>query len=91
LKPEFPLAYCARGVANFRTEHINEALLDFTAGIERNPKLAECYIDRGTLYLLTEAEYQKAIDDLTEALQLAPPSATALSRRGQAYEALGPA
>ena len=89
LKPEFALAYCAHGVANFRTEHINEALLDFTAGIERNPKLAECYIDRGTLYLLTEAEYQKAIDDLTEALQLAPPSATALSRRGQAYEALG--
>ena len=34
-------------------------------------------------------DYRKAIDDLTEALAAKPKDAIALSRRGQAHEALG--
>jgi tetratricopeptide (TPR) repeat protein len=39
--------------------------------------------------LPSPGEYQKAIDDLTRALASNDKSAIALSRRGQAYEALG--
>ena len=42
----------------------------------------------GNLYL-TLGEYQKAIDDLTRTLATNTRDAVALTRRGQAYEALG--
>jgi tetratricopeptide (TPR) repeat protein len=40
----------------------------------------------GSLYLIL-GEYRNAVDDLTQALAEKPGDPTALSRRGQAYEA----
>ena len=76
-------------MAKLHTNQISEALLDFTAGIDRDPKLAACYLDRGTLSLLIRGDYKKALDYLTEALILSPSNATALARRGEAFEGLG--
>jgi len=47
-----------------------------------------CHLNRGTLYLAL-GEYQKAIEDLMRAIGGKPSDAIALSRRGQAREALG--
>jgi tetratricopeptide (TPR) repeat protein len=60
----------------------------FRVAIDRDPKLTYCYFSRGSLYL-TLGDYQKAVSDLTTALGERPSDALALSRRGQAYEALG--
>src|SRR5262245_29707506 len=50
--------------------------------------LAYCYFNRGSLYL-TLGEHQKAINDLTEALKGRQGDSVALTRRAQAYQALG--
>jgi tetratricopeptide (TPR) repeat protein len=65
-----------------------EALVDYVVAIDRDPKLAYCYFNRGSLYL-TLGEYQKAISDLTEALGERHDDPFALTRRAQAYEAIG--
>ncbi len=56
--------------------------------IDRDPKLTYCYFNRGTLYL-TLGEYRKAINDYTEALGERQDDPVALTRRAQAYEAIG--
>jgi tetratricopeptide (TPR) repeat protein len=56
--------------------------------IDRDPKLAYCRFDRGALYL-TLGDYQKAINDLSEALLAKPNDPMALTKRGEAEEALG--
>jgi tetratricopeptide (TPR) repeat protein len=77
-----------RGIANFELGHYDDALVDYSVAIDRDPKLSYCYFSRGSLYL-TLGEYQKAVSDFTTALGERPSDALALSRRGQAYEALG--
>jgi tetratricopeptide (TPR) repeat protein len=88
LKPDFALAYCNRGLANFQLGRFDDALADYTVAIDRDATLTYCYFNRGNLYL-TLGEYQKAIDDLTRTLATNTRDAVALTRRGQAYEALG--
>lgn len=56
--------------------------------IGQAPSLTYCYFGRGNLFL-TIGEYQKAVNDFTEALSHQAPDALTLSRRAQAYEALG--
>jgi len=85
LKPDFALAYCNRGLANFQLGDYDHALVDYSVALQQDNG---CYLNRGTLYL-TLGEYQKAIDDLTRAIGDKPSNAIALSRRGQAHEALG--
>ena len=50
------------------------------------PKRADTYIDRAIAYR-EEREYEKAIDDLTEAIRLAPANGTAYLQRGKIYRA----
>jgi tetratricopeptide (TPR) repeat protein len=61
---------------------------DLDSGVQRDAKLPFCYANCGSLYLV-RGEYEKAISDFTEVVKLVPSDAMALSRRGQAYEALG--
>ena len=63
---------------------------DFTKPAEcAQQKSDRRLVDRGTLYLLIRGDYKKALDYLTEALILSPSNATALARRGEAFEGLG--
>jgi len=88
LKPDFALAYCNRGLANLQLGHYDEALVDYVVAIDRDPKLTYCYFNRGNLYL-TLGEYQKWISDFTAALGERRGNPLALTRRAQAYEAIG--
>ena len=78
----------ARGLANSELAHYDDAIADYSAGIERNPQEPYCRFNRGNLYL-TLGEYQKAIDDLSQALTAKHNDPIALTKRGQAEEALG--
>ena len=88
MKPDFALAYCNRGLANFELGRYDDALVDYSVAIDQDSKRTYCYFNRGNFYL-TIGEYQKAIDDFTQALGERQSEPTALSRRGQAHEALG--
>lgn len=59
--------------------HYDEALVDYVVAIDRDPKLTYCYFNRGSLYL-TLGEYQKAINDFTEAPGERRNDAVALTR-----------
>jgi len=87
LKPDFALAYCNRGFASVQLGRY-DGLADYSVAIEDDAALSYCYFNRGNLYL-TLGEFRMAVDDLTRALAARPKDATALSRRGQANEALG--
>jgi tetratricopeptide (TPR) repeat protein len=88
LKPDFAFAYCNRVLANSELAHYDDAIADYSVGIERNPREPYCRFNRGNLYL-TLGYYQKAVDDFCEALTAKPNDSTALTKRGQAYELLG--
>ena len=68
--------------------HYDDAIADYSAGIERDPREPYCRVNRGNLYL-TLGEHQKAIDDLSQALTAKHNDPIALKKRGQAEEALG--
>ena len=68
--------------------HYDDAIADYSAGIERDPREPYCRFNRGNLYL-TLGYYQKAVDDFSEALTAKPKDSVALTKRGQAYELLG--
>ena len=42
LKPDFALAYCNRGLANSQLAHYDDAIVDYSVAIARDPKLAYC-------------------------------------------------
>lgn len=97
LKPGFTLARCNRGFAYFRLGDYDHALADYTAGIAGSRGPSFCYLNRGTLFLAV-GEYEKAVTDFTSVIGAKPipqvvgdrpAGAIALSRRGQAHEALG--
>jgi len=69
------------------TRSLPLALADYSVAIDKDAALTRCYFNRGNLYLML-GEYQRAIDDFTEALGPSK-DAVILARRGQAYEALG--
>ena len=81
------LAYCNRGLANMQLGRYDEAC-----------RLRRCHRSRSQAHLLLLQSRQpvphsrripKAINDLTEALSERRDDAVALTRRAQAYEALG--
>jgi len=59
----------------------DEALVDYVVAIDQDPKLTYCHFNSGTLYL-TLGEYQKAINDFSEALKEKGNDPFALTRRG---------
>ncbi len=96
LKPTFAFAQCNRGFAYFQLGNYDHALTDYSAGVEHSKGPSFCYLNRGTLYLAL-GEYEKAIIDFTQVIGDQPitpvtgdrpAGAIALSRRGQAHEAL---
>ena len=76
LQPDFPLAYCNRGLEKTELGRYDEALADYTKAIEQDPNSTNCYFSTGSLYLAM-GEYQKAIDDFSRQLEFRTDAMTA--------------
>ena len=88
----------SRGVACAEQGEYDQAIADFTAAIELNPRLAEAYYNRGVVFYVEaeggydrgvehygQGEYEHAITDFTSAIELNPQYAEAYRYRGLAY------
>jgi lipoprotein NlpI len=81
-------AYNNRGTAYARTNQNDNALSDFNAAIQLNPRHQNAYVNRGDVYHW-KGQYEKAIADFDTALQLRAADELALYNRGNSYAALG--
>jgi len=68
------------------TDH---ALADYGEAIRLNPRYADAYGWRGMIYFWPKGDYERAVADLSRALQLKPDKQLYLSYRGQTYLAKG--
>jgi tetratricopeptide (TPR) repeat protein len=76
----------AQDVSDDQTLHSEVG--DWTRAIEKNPKNAEAYLERGWDYNELQ-QYDNAVYDLTQAIKLSPNSAIAYSRRAWVHDTLG--
>lgn len=77
-----------RGIAYTRIEQTDNALADFTAAIELNPRHETAYVNRGDVFQF-KGQYEKAIADYDAALAIERDDDVALYDRGNSYAALG--
>ncbi|XP_069947989.1 uncharacterized protein [Cherax quadricarinatus] len=82
-KEQIALVYNDRGQCRYMQVYFDEAVTDYTEAIKLDPTLAVAYYNRGTIYYRLcagmpqetgemQSYLQKALDDLEEALKLAP-------------------
>ncbi len=73
LNPNNPSAYLfrLRGIAKCREGILDEAILDFNAAIQMDPRLAKTFACRGWVYNLL-GQYEKALADYNTSLVLNP-------------------
>ena len=81
--PRDVACYDNRGLAEYCMEKYPQALQDFTMTIRLQPS-AEHYLSRSRVYLCLK-QYQNAIVDCNNALELSPRHASAYNNRGWAY------
>jgi tetratricopeptide (TPR) repeat protein len=81
--------YLNRGFAKMQLRDDAASLADYNKSISIHPS-AQCYADRGALYLQMK-QYQKAIEDFSRELKEMPQDFVILCKRGEAYQALGQA
>ncbi len=74
LKNDFAVSYFYRAVAYHALNKLNEAMLDYTKAIKLNPDMTDAYYNRAKIILENKdsdaAQVEKAINDLTKALEL---------------------
>jgi serine/threonine protein kinase/lipoprotein NlpI len=78
-----------RGLAMIVLNRPNDAIADFTAAIEADPRRASPYINRGIVYKDMLGDLESAVADFDKAIEADPLSAKAYINRGAAFEALG--
>lgn len=84
-KPEIrALVYKHRGMAFFAESRYDEAMLDFTATIELDPKCYKASYYRGVVNSVKQ-NYSAAIDDFNNAIEIHPYHFYSTYRRAQAY------
>jgi len=90
LNPEFALVYASRGKSFLAEKKYDEAIDDYTNAIKFNNsgKATDFYFERGIAYY-KKGEFDKAIADLTEVINLDPKSYGAYHNRGAAYSKQG--
>ena len=71
LNPKDPYHHLALGAVHHRSDHIDEAIAEYTNAIELDPKLANAYANRGELYI-AKGQQEKAFNDLKKAKDLDP-------------------
>ena len=69
-------------------QNLNSEVGEWTRAIEKNPKSAKAYLDRGWAYNELQ-QYDNAVYDLTQAIKLNPKSALAYSRRAWVHDTRG--
>lgn len=82
------IVYLSLGVAHMKLKKPDKALEDFNKAIEANSKNPRPYYYRAMIYMDSE-DYEKAITDLTRALELKPDLHFAKFARATAYGRLG--
>ena len=70
LNPNLAGAYNNRGNAHRELKQHEKAIENFSKAIELNPKYADAYANRGIIYLQTNEELDKAIEDFKHARAL---------------------
>ncbi|MEB3235260.1 MAG: tetratricopeptide repeat protein, partial [Cyanobacteriota bacterium] len=80
-------AYFIRAYAKNNLGDPQGAIADYSEAIKLNPKLANAYLNRGTIRLYGIRDYSGAIEDFTKSIAMNPPSQIllkAISSRAQA-------
>jgi len=77
-------AYSERGTAYQSIGKDDEAIIDFTKAIERNPKKAQTLFNRGFSYT-RQQKWKQAVDDLSKVIELVPKSIDFQAFLAQAY------
>jgi tetratricopeptide (TPR) repeat protein len=62
-------AYNNRGLAKFGKGYLDDAVADFTAALNQNPKFVDAFKNRGLAYKM-QGTTDKAIDDFNQAIRL---------------------
>jgi len=76
-------AYNNRGVAKFGKGYVDDAVADFTAALNQNPKFVDAFKNRGLAYKM-QGTPDKAIDDFNQAIRLDGNSPELYNLRGAA-------
>ena len=76
-----------KAYADYHAGNKNGAIAEFSKAIELNPKYAEAYNGRGTVYNQL-GKYDQAIDDFDKAMEINPKYAEAYNNRRCSYSAL---
>ncbi|HLY09054.1 MAG TPA: tetratricopeptide repeat protein [Planctomycetota bacterium] len=94
--PEFAEAYNERGKSNVQLRlapgegrdvriYEQNALVDFTIAVQKNPSYADAYFNRA-MVLASRAQYKLAVDDLLSAIRYNPQNPDAHRWLGNIYE-----
>lgn len=84
--PEYYKGYYNRGLLNFKTNHPEEAIRDFTKAIELK-QYVKAYVGRGNAYY-REKDLSRAMADANEALRQEPSNARAAFLLANCYDDL---
>ena len=73
-----------KGVELAQQRKYDEAIKEFNAAIEANPKSAKAYLNRGTAYRALQ-KYDEAMADFAKAIEIAPKDEMGYIERGQTF------
>ena len=73
-----------KGVELAQQHKYDEAIKEFNAAIEANPKSAKAYLNRGTAYRALQ-KYDEAMADFAKAIEIAPKDEMGYIERGQTF------
>lgn len=82
--PDYAPLYIQRGIIFGMQTKFEQAIPDFTKGIELDPKMPEAFYSRGLAYTKTDDD-KKALLDYNKAIELSPSYASAYYNRGLVY------
>jgi len=74
-----------KGEGFFLKKKYDDAIINYSIAIQKNPTYSEAYASRGFAYVMKTKFADKAINDLTVAIRLSPDSSNFYFRRAQAY------
>ncbi len=84
-----PLHAYRRATAYHALGDADRALADYNASIERSPRRAIAFLNRGILLARYKGEFRSALADFDEALGIEPANLAGLMLRGEARSVLG--
>lgn len=77
--------YRYRGLVYYDFDNSDDALANLNRSIELDPNYVEAHTDRGRVHLYLTEDYEKAVADFLQALELSPDDIFALANLGLTY------